>query len=555
MGLRLLYFLLSCGLTWFGNVEKDELEAIMLLTGAVSVEELESQEVERLSHALRNPLPINTANTYDFEQLGYLTPYQIASIIDYRSRHGNIFSLSELAYVDGFNLAVVQALAPFISLDANNRSLDDKSRTKVQQDFHVRSAYSPDKEQYSYGLKYRLTAGGFGCSLSASSGDRLPSLSGNLTYESTYGKLILGDFNARFGQGLGLWNTAVIGGLNSPSTYMRKSSGVTPTFSYTGSSALTGAAGTVSFGEWRVTGILAAPGLKSVADAPDKVQLMPAFNISKYMRNGLLSMTHNMSFSEFTTPDFRIPKMTTSVDISLCIRGVNLFSECLYDWVNTSVEAVSGVDFRVGDGTRIASLVKYLKDEQVAAVSGECLLDKKNELIFSLETSHKSHGESQYSVGKVQVKSQLAWNYKVCERFMVKFRLVERFRTWGHMYKTDARIDFIYEHAHLYASMRLNLMNCVNTAGLGYLEGGYRKNYLAFYLRFGLFAVDDWEDRIYVYERDAPGSFNVPAYYGRGYWTAATFSWKAASWCRLYLRGALKKPGKAELKFQCVFRL
>ena len=103
--------------------------------------------------------------------------------------------------------------------------------------------------------------------------------------------------------------------------------------------------------------------------------------------------------------------------------------------------------------------------------------------------------------------------------------------------------------------MRLNLLSCVDMACLGYVEGGYKGNSLSTYLRFGLFAVDDWEDRIYVYERDAPGNFNVPAYYGRGFWTAATLSWKVCRWCRIYLRASIKKPGKAELKCQCVLRI
>ena len=544
-------FLLSWIPMWIEDVEKDELEAIMGITGAVSVEELDSQEVERLSDCLRNPLHINLAKVSDFERIGIFTPYQIASIMDYRSRHGNICSLSELAYVDGFNQVLVQALAPFISLDVKNLSLDSKSGTKVRQDLHARSSYSPDKEQYSYGLKYRLSAGDFGCSLSASSGADTPSLSGNLTYEGTYGKLILGDFNARFGQGLGLWNTAVIGGLNSPSAFMRKPTGVTPTFSYTGSTALTGAAAVASLGDWRSSFILVVPGLKSIAEKPLKVTLMPAVNITKYMRNGHLSMTHYMNFSEFMTPDFRIPQMKTSADLSLCLRGVNLFSELAYDWVNYGAEAVAGVDLRLGERTRVASLVRFLKNEHVAAMSGECRVDKKNDFVFSLETSYKPDD----SVSKLQLKSQLIWNYRILDCLMLKFRLAERLRTWGNKFRTDARVDFIYEYESLYASMRLNLLNCVNTSGLGYMEGGYKREELSAYLRFGLFAVDDWEDRIYVYERDAPGSFNVPAYYGRGFWTAATLSWKAARWCKLYLRASIKKPGKAELKFQCVLRL
>ena len=94
------------------------------------------------------------------------------------------------------------------------------------------------------------------------------------------------------------------------------------------------------------------------------------------------------------------------------------------------------------------------------------------------------------------------------------------------------------------------------------MEGGLKRDRLSLYLRQGLFLIDHWEDRIYAYERDAPGNFNVPAYYGRGVWTALTGAWRFAHRGRIYLRAGLtaypfmrkekKKPGKAELKLQYV---
>ena len=86
---------------------------------------------------------------------------------------------------------------------------------------------------------------------------------------------------------------------------------------------------------------------------------------------------------------------------------------------------------------------------------------------------------------------------------------------------------------------------------------------LSIWLRHGLFRIDDWDDRIYAYERSAPGSFKVPAYYGRGMWTALTLSSKLSRWCKLYLRASAtaypfmqmekRKPGKAELELYSVF--
>jgi hypothetical protein len=82
-------------------------------------------------------------------------------------------------------------------------------------------------------------------------------------------------------------------------------------------------------------------------------------------------------------------------------------------------------------------------------------------------------------------------------------------------------------------------------------------------LRQGFFKIDEWDDRIYAYERSAPGSFKVPAYYGRGLWTALTVSAKLSRFCKMYLRSSCtaypfmpmekRKPGKAELELYSVF--
>ena len=110
----------------------------------------------------------------------------------------------------------------------------------------------------------------------------------------------------------------------------------------------------------------------------------------------------------------------------------------------------------------------------------------------------------------------------------------------------------------------MDALKCAGVAVLGYMEGGYTGSSFSSYLRAGAFMIDDWDDRIYVYERDAPDSFNVPAYYGRGMWAAFNIIWKPVLWCSIYLRVSWtsylfmpeekRKPGRAELKLQTVFR-
>lgn len=85
---------------------------------------------------------------------------------------------------------------------------------------------------------------------------------------------------------------------------------------------------------------------------------------------------------------------------------------------------------------------------------------------------------------------------------------------------------------------------------------------MSVFLRGTVFRVDNWDDRIYFYERDIPGSFTVPAYYGRGYSVAAVGS---SRWGRLTASMRLgltdypsmrdTKQGKAEVRLQLSFSL
>ena len=129
------------------------------------------------------------------------------------------------------------------------------------------------------------------------------------------------------------------------------------------------------------------------------------------------------------------------------------------------------------------------------------------------------------------------------------------------MFRTDLRADLAWKSDKFMMTYRFNALQCNKVSWLTYLESGFKDGIWSLYLRQGAFIVDEWDDRIYAYERDVPGTYNVPALYGRGVWTSLMTSWKASRWCRLYLRAAVttypfmeeKKPGKAELRFQSVF--
>jgi hypothetical protein len=110
---------------------------------------------------------------------------------------------------------------------------------------------------------------------------------------------------------------------------------------------------------------------------------------------------------------------------------------------------------------------------------------------------------------------------------------------------------------------RFDAVRCRDFAWNWYAEAGWKAEKAALYLRGGIFKVDAWDDRIYVYERDAPGSFTVPARYGRG-WDASLYgAWHLSRHHSLWLRletvqypwNLAKKEGRTEIRLAYRYRM
>ena len=536
--------------------EADGIEAVMRFMGVDSPEDLDAAEVERLEDFLERPLRINMVPQSRLQASGLLTPYQIASLADYRISHGNVMSYTELAAVDGFGVAAVQKLRPFISLECNQVHDDI---TKARHDLAVKSAYKatgmPAVSDWNYGLKYRLRTdrltATIGTSKPYSSKEPWPQVyTGSLSYDFNKVRVVMGDFNARFGQGLALWSGAFITSLSTPDAFMKKPSGISGTWSFTGSSALTGVAAETTAGRFRITALMAVPGVKEIKTQPEKISLLPAANVSYLTRFGHTSITY--------------AGRKASVDGAFCIKGVNVFSEVAYDFAVNLPQVICGTQFHASEQVRLASLARYCpNDSYQAAFSGAfrtSMLDSEG--TFSVDAICYPLGKGKEDSHSIQVKFLTNWECVLAPSMKLKLRLSERFRTWGSPFRTDLRADLSYTQGPWLLNMRLNALRCVGTGFVGYLEEGRKTDNMSIYLRQGLFFVDDWEDRIYVYERDAPGSFNVPAMYGRGWFASVVASVHVTRSIRLYARASYvgyhfmehekRKPGKAELKLQMI---
>lgn len=524
--------------------EADGIDAVMRFLGVDSPEELDSSEVERLEDFLERPLRVNMVPQSRLVASGLLSPYQAASLEDYRSRHGNVMSYTELAAVDGFGPEAVRKLKPFISLECTEVHAD---AMPIRHDLSVKTAYKatgmPVESSWSYGLKYRLKAdkltASIGTSRAYSAKTPWPEYyTGSLSYDFRKVSVVIGDFNARFGQGLALWSGAFMTSLSSPDAFMKKPSGISPTWSFTGSSALTGVAAETALGPFRVTALMAVSGA--------------AANLTYLTRHGHASMTYSGS--------------KASVDGAFCVRGVNIYSEAVYDFASGLPAAVCGTQFNASEKVRLASLARYCPGDQYqAAFSGAFKTSGlESEGTFSVDAICYPLGKVKGQTHSIQVKALANWECALSPSLRLKFRLSERFRTWGNRFRTDLRADLSYMSGPWVMNMRLNALRSVNTSFVSYFEEGRKTSDMSIYLRQGIFFVDHWDDRIYVYERDAPGSFNVPAMYGRGWFASAVASAHVTGSIRLYARASYvgyhfmenekRKPGKAELKFQIVFR-
>lgn len=549
----------------------EEMEKILLFYGVSSPEEVDPYDVERLSDLLSHPLQVNLVTPASLSGSGLLTPYQVASLTDYRKRHGDVMSYEELSAVDGFGKIVVEKLSPFISLRGTKLSADEDV-AGISGTLDVKTGWKMDGIP-SYGLRYKMKAGrqlSAGLALSRSfkaDGAAPDAFTGNvcLAFRKVPGKIVLGDFNARFGQGLALWNGLSLSGLSSPSSYLKRASGLTPSSSFTGTYSMRGAAADLTLNKVKVSAFLAAQTGK------DSYSLLPAVNVGWLRRNGMLSFTHYADFAN-AGGTFSIPDMKTAFDIALCCNGTDVFAEAAYDWVSGVAASLAGIVFPVNEDVRLASMLRYYPAGYSSGRGGAAASTTKstNEYGFSLSSEFvrgtvaadvayfptaKAGDDTRSSL---QAKLQSEWNINIASSLKLKVRFSERLRSWGRQWRTEARADLSYIYGIWNAALRADMVRSDGCGLLGYAEAGRKSEDISIYIRYGMFRIDDWDDRIYVYERDAPGSFNVPAFYGRGLWGALTFGWRRTRHIRLYGRAALtaypfmksKKSGRAELKLQ-----
>lgn len=562
----MLLALLQMGLPLPGQTMGEQ--ALLAVAGAAELEELEASEYERYEHYARHPLRINLLSRSRLQSSGLLTRYQVASLLDYRAAEGDILSLAELALVDGFGSETARMLAPFLSFESVRNPGETAVRKRTELELTARTAlrgtvaeagdgtgWGADAPDWNWGARCRINyADRVEAALSGRTlygDDRLFPPSGSSGYVAFYGKrylgqLIVGSYNARFGQGLALWNGFSMSGIASPQASYRRPSGLAPSWSYAGT-GMKGTAVDFNFGRWTISAFHTFP-------AADR-SFLTGMNAAWYGRHGQISSTWVREGKELHK---------AALDGRFCWKGTDLFAEAAWDVRTGAVAGLAGVVVPFGDRTRSFLLLRAYpstftparagavrSSTKTADESGAALGFSSGNTVCTLDGAwHPSKREG-------QLKLLLSYSRSFGRHWTLKTRVSERWRTRSPQNRTDVRMDLLQQYGPFAVNLRVNGLASKETGFLGYAETGWTGRRMMLWLRGTVFRIDDWEDRIYAYERDAPGNFSVPAYYGRGFSLSCYGGWKGRHW-KCWLRASTlqypwmttKKPGKAELKLQ-----
>lgn len=494
------------------------MEAILLLTGALGEEELEESIVERFERYASAPLHLNTAGRTRLLESGLLSEYQVAVLLDHRQRSGTIRSYTELALLDGFGERTAEALRYFTTLeDEVVRSGTVRGEAQLRGSLRARDGTVQGAGGAKVYLELPERAGIFWGTRYAYGDKRFSPGSFNAEYRARNGrwKLLAGDYHARFGQGLCCWSGFSLSGFGTTGAFGRQAQGVTASHSF--SAALRGAAASGDIGPVSLSGGVFIDGLRERMDGKSgaKIGLGYCANVVYRWRWGHAGLSAaGLSGLPALSTDWRIGG-----------HGLSWSGEAAWDFAGKDIAAYTSLLWKPRYGLEAAMNLRYYGKEYRSPASGAprasgsanrdeaggavALGTKWGSISYDLCTKPSTGGLGHkavltatqgWLVGPVTLKPAL--------------RAVLSHRSWnGIPLRTDLRGDIGASYGKWALNLRYNTVFCRERSWLAYAETGYDGSWL----RFALFKIDNWDDRIFVYERDLRGSFSVPAYYGRGW--------------------------------------
>lgn len=264
----------------------------------ILAEDLETEDpdftnlTDILIYYRKHPLNLNTANRDDLEELNLLNDMQIGSLIQHRERFGTFISIYELQAIDGFDLATIYMLLPYIRVDDrfDQGHFDGHEALKqghhefimrTQQILEPQLGYQPidsselvenpnarylGSPQHIF-ARYRFTYSRFisiGVLGEKDAGEEFFRGSQKQGFDFYAGHIsvsnigivkaaIIGDYQVSFGQGLVIWTGFAFGKTPDAVNIRRSGMGIRPYISTDENRFFRGASSTLRFGKLETT--------------------------------------------------------------------------------------------------------------------------------------------------------------------------------------------------------------------------------------------------------------------------------------------------------------
>lgn len=414
---------------------------------------------------------------------------------------------------------------------------------------------------------------------------------------------VLGDYSLRFGQGLVLWNSFSMSGLSSPSASMRREGGVTPYTSSDENRYFHGAGLTMSFpagvrasvfysdngqdakieGEYFVTkpedGIHDTDALREARNAlREKVIGVNLSWRGTWIKAGFTASAYRYSHMDGRRKSYYNEHLrydgwwgNASVDWLLSYKGLLVFGEAALDRKG-AFAGLAGAVHSFPSQLEVSLLYRYYSPRYIATHAGAyCRSNVNNE--------HGLSAALRWSpLMNITLSSSLEYTCFPAARFGVREPssslkgAMDCEWTFSVLHSLYVKVSGTYDNGRDTRLLRLRLgygygretgfgaaarlEGCFaggSAGGLLYQEGRYstHSGKLRVGLRLTFFCIEDWDARIYCYESDMPGTFSVPAYYGKGAGLYAVVAYKPVRWISINFKCSLTRyfsnPDKDDL--------